>query len=99
MRFVRSRMFFAGSLLIARWVSRLSSSSRRSPEGAGGPTFAADIAPIVYAHCSTCHRPGQAAPFSLLSYEDVKRRATLIVTATCTSIHAAVARDAGTRIS
>jgi mono/diheme cytochrome c family protein len=48
----------------------------------GGPTFAADVAPIVYKNCSTCHRPGQAAPFSLLSYDDVKRRATLIVNAT-----------------
>ena len=46
------------------------------------PTFAADIAPIVYGHCATCHRPGQAAPFSLLSYDDVKRRATIIVNAT-----------------
>lgn len=46
------------------------------------PTFATDVAPIVYNNCSTCHRPGQAAPFSLLSYEDVKRRATLIVNAT-----------------
>ena len=46
------------------------------------PTFASDIAPIVYGHCATCHRPGQAAPFSLLSYDDVKRRATLIVNAT-----------------
>src|SRR5215813_2397908 len=46
------------------------------------PTFAGDIAPLVYNNCSTCHRPGQAAPFSLLSYDDVKRRATLIVGAT-----------------
>ena len=46
------------------------------------PTFASDVAPIVYANCATCHRPGQAAPFSLLSYDDVKRRATLIVNAT-----------------
>src|SRR5215510_2668408 len=53
------------------------------PSAAGStPTFADDIAPIVYANCSTCHRPGQAAPFSLLSYDDVKRRATLIVAAT-----------------
>jgi hypothetical protein len=55
------------------------------PQGLGDaspPTFAADIAPIVYSHCATCHRPGEAAPFSLLSYEDVKRRATLIVNAT-----------------
>src|SRR5215468_9106472 len=40
------------------------------------PTFAADVAPIIYSNCSTCHRPGQAAPFSLLSYEDVKWHAT-----------------------
>src|SRR5215831_20668358 len=46
------------------------------------PTFASDVAPIVYGNCASCHRPGQAAPFSLLSYEDVKRRATLIVAAT-----------------
>jgi mono/diheme cytochrome c family protein len=46
------------------------------------PTFAADVAPVVYSHCSSCHRPGQAAPFPLLSYDDVKRRAALIVAAT-----------------
>jgi len=46
------------------------------------PTFAVDIAPLVNNHCASCHRPGQAAPFSLLSYDDVKRRGTLIVNAT-----------------
>src|SRR5207245_7530820 len=46
------------------------------------PTFATDVAPIVYSHCSSCHRPGQAAPFPLLSYDDVRRRATLIVAGT-----------------
>src|SRR5438067_1738613 len=46
------------------------------------PTFAADVAPTIYNNCSTCHRPRQAAPFSLLSYDDVKRRATLIASAT-----------------
>ena len=53
-----------------------------APAAAAAPTFAADIAPIVYNHCATCHRPGQTAPFSLLSYDDVKRRGTLIVNAT-----------------
>jgi hypothetical protein len=37
-------------------------------------TFSKDIAPIVFEHCAYCHRPGQAAPFSLLSYADVKKR-------------------------
>ena len=41
-------------------------------------TFTRDIAPIVFAHCATCHRPGEAAPFSLLTHDDVRRRAQQI---------------------
>jgi hypothetical protein len=36
------------------------------------PTFAKDVAPIVFKHCSHCHRPGEVAPMSLLSYDDVR---------------------------
>jgi tetratricopeptide (TPR) repeat protein len=39
------------------------------------PTFHRDIAPIVYASCAPCHREGEAAPFTLLSYADVVRHA------------------------
>ena len=42
--------------------------------GPAAPTFAADIAPLVYAHCAGCHRPGEPAPFSLLGYDDVFRK-------------------------
>ena len=45
-------------------------------------TFTENIAPIVYQNCATCHRPGEAAPFSLITYEDVKKRAALIATVT-----------------
>ena len=45
-------------------------------------TFAETIAPIVYANCVTCHRAGQAAPFSLISYEDVAKRGALIARVT-----------------
>ncbi len=41
-------------------------------------SFTRDIAPIVFEHCAPCHRPGMTAPFSLLNYGDVKRRARLI---------------------
>jgi Flp pilus assembly protein TadD len=41
-------------------------------------TFYKQIAPLVYKHCAPCHRPGESAPFSLLSYEDVKRHAAQI---------------------
>ena len=46
------------------------------------PTFARDVAPIVYVHCIVCHREGQAAPFSLITYDDVKKRGTLIASVT-----------------
>jgi hypothetical protein len=45
-------------------------------------TFAETIAPIVYANCVTCHRPGEAAPFSLITYEDVAKRADQIAEVT-----------------
>jgi mono/diheme cytochrome c family protein len=44
--------------------------------------FAEHIAPTVFQRCATCHRPGEAAPFSLLSYEDVRKRGKLIATVT-----------------
>jgi hypothetical protein len=34
------------------------------------PTFNKEVAPILYARCITCHRPGEIGPMSLLSYED-----------------------------
>jgi hypothetical protein len=46
------------------------------------PTFARDVAPIVYARCAPCHRAGGAGPFPLTSYEEVRRRATQIARVT-----------------
>ncbi len=45
----------------------------------GTLTFAKDIAPIVFQNCSDCHRPGEVAPFPLLNYEDVRKKAKTIV--------------------
>ncbi len=45
-------------------------------------TFNRNIAPIIYKNCSPCHRPGESGPFSLLSYEDVKRHASQIADVT-----------------
>ena len=46
------------------------------------PTFSKDIAPLVATHCAPCHRPGEGAPFSLLTYDEVKKHAGQIVTVT-----------------
>ena len=41
-------------------------------------TFCRDIAPIIFANCSRCHREGESAPFPLSTYEDVRDRAAQI---------------------
>ena len=48
------------------------------PRPTGTVTFAKDVAPIIFQHCAPCHRPGQSAPFSLLSYEGVRKKGKLI---------------------
>ncbi len=35
-------------------------------------TFHADVVPVLQKHCQVCHRPGEAAPFSMLTYKDVR---------------------------
>ena len=45
-------------------------------------TFNEDIAPLIREKCGPCHRPEGAAPFSLLTYADVRQRATQIATVT-----------------
>ena len=45
-------------------------------------TFNKDIAPIVFANCASCHRPGGVAPFSLLTYAEAAEQAEAIATET-----------------
>jgi hypothetical protein len=44
----------------------------RASSGDKQPTFNRDVAPIFFSSCAQCHRPGEAAPFSVLSYKDVR---------------------------
>jgi len=46
------------------------------------PTYNKDVAPILFESCATCHRPGESAPFSLLTYADAKKRGKLIAQVT-----------------
>jgi hypothetical protein len=41
-------------------------------------TFYKDVLPILQGHCQSCHRPGQIAPFSLLTYTQARPRAKAI---------------------
>ena len=66
-----------GSLGLAAALLLVSSARAATPV-----TYYQKIAPIIYENCSPCHRPGESGPFPLLTYEDVKRRATLVATVT-----------------
>jgi len=43
-----------------------------SASGADQVTFSRDVAPILQKNCQECHRPGEAVPMSLLTYEDAR---------------------------
>ena len=45
-------------------------------------TFNKDIAPVMFENCAVCHHQGGSAPFSLVTYDDVKKRAAQIAEVT-----------------
>jgi mono/diheme cytochrome c family protein len=63
------------SLLVALvaagfFLSQKVSSAKTTP--AKQITFTKDVAPIFYKSCAECHRAGESAPFSILSYKDAR---------------------------
>lgn len=74
MRSARLRLAGATCLALFGWLASTSAQPR--------PTFNKDIAPIVWSRYASCHRPGEIGPFSLLTYDDVRRHATQIATVT-----------------
>lgn len=65
-----------GSILI---FARSSLSAQSVP---GTPTFNQHIAPIVFEYCADCHHPGGSGPFSLLRFEEVRKRAKQLAVVT-----------------
>src|SRR6266550_7377858 len=65
---------YLGVALVIAAGSRFAYAAQSSP----APTFAKDVAPIIFKHCTTCHHPAGAAPFNLITYADVRQRAALI---------------------
>lgn len=52
------------------------------PHPKGSLTYTHDIAPIMAAHCVSCHRQGEVGPFALAGYADLKKRAAQLVAVT-----------------
>ena len=67
------RWFWLGFLAVSLGLRGATHSAEPKPV-----TFTEHVAPIVFQNCSSCHRPGEGTPFSLLNYRDVKKRGQLI---------------------
>jgi mono/diheme cytochrome c family protein len=68
-----SRKFFLSAIATALLSSVIVAGiSGRADSSASEATFSKDVAPIFFEHCAECHRPGEAAPMSLLSYKDAR---------------------------
>ncbi|HHG86669.1 MAG TPA: T9SS type A sorting domain-containing protein [Bacteroidetes bacterium] len=64
---MRNRIYlFASFLLFAAWGK------------AQTPNFSEDVAPLVYDHCYSCHRPGGPGPMPLTNYQEVYDFRTLV---------------------
>ena len=62
----------------ARALPRRASKRRRlrnARSKAAAVTFHRDVLPILQKNCQTCHRPGEIAPMSLISYKDAVEKA------------------------
>ena len=71
----RSRIIFG--LGLALGIGQAATGAR-----AEGPTYHKDVAAILRENCQECHRPGQVAPFALLTYDQARKRAADIVEVT-----------------
>jgi Tfp pilus assembly protein PilF len=70
------------AVVLAAIVRLSADSTPAGPAPQPTVTFTRDVAPIVRSRCVGCHRPGEVGPFSLITYDDVKRRATQIASVT-----------------
>ena len=74
----RNRLLLVGVIALVGAIGTSPRAQAPAPD-AGAPTFTHDIAPILYANCVECHRAGEIAPMSLITYGEVRPWAKSIV--------------------
>ncbi|MGA2595450.1 MAG: cytochrome c [Bryobacteraceae bacterium] len=62
----------ACQLLLLTALSCSTTLFAEKPPDAPIVTFSNDVAPLLQKHCQTCHRPGEAAPFPLLTFQQAR---------------------------
>ncbi len=72
MKKAASLLLAAVSLAIISFVVSTDTRASDAKKSARPVTFSKDIAPILFKNCADCHRPGELAPMSLLSFKDAR---------------------------
>ncbi len=65
-------MKFRLTLSAAPAVLLLALAAASLAQAASAPTYSKDVAPILNKNCASCHRPGDIAPMSLLTYDEAR---------------------------
>ena len=76
--------FLTAAAVLFSWIAARSAAELKPawPQTDGRVTFSHDIAPIVFRSCAPCHHAGEAGPFPLITYGDVKSHARQIADVT-----------------
>ena len=85
---MRSTAIVAGmaAICLGAVVGLKAASPQEQPQPASTPTFSRDVASILFKNCTHCHRPGEVAPMSLLTYKDARPWAKAIHAAVLTGV-------------
>ncbi|HEV8392854.1 MAG TPA: hypothetical protein VGQ37_01215 [Vicinamibacterales bacterium] len=79
-------LIVAGSFVGVVATGLAQDTSRAQTPSRAPVTFSEHVAPIVFANCTPCHRPGEAAPFQLLNYRDARPLAKAMAAAAASRV-------------
>ncbi|MBI3651697.1 MAG: thiol-disulfide isomerase [Acidobacteria bacterium] len=65
-------LIFAGASIVVLLAMTIAATGNASGNPAKDVTFSKDVAPIFYKRCAECHRPGEIAPMSLMTYKEAR---------------------------
>ncbi len=68
----RARSSVLSAVVLAAGAAVAIGHAQSTPPAAQVPTFSRDVAPILYSQCVTCHRAGEMAPMSLVTYAEAR---------------------------
>src|SRR5215470_15941327 len=66
------RLMLLGVLITSVFLSHSTTAQQTVTDRSSAVTFTRDVLPILQKNCQSCHRPGQVAPMSLVTYEEAR---------------------------